>query len=232
MGAKKSKVSVPEPDYKAMASNLAKWTHEDKMWRENSLKEASNIHNRELGREKARYAASGGSKDKIGEIEARHKKKLAETTSQIESQYAEKSQTIESGPTKTELKKYFKNQKSREIMNQYRHLQKNKADRNLASAYAKETGSSEYQIQDTLSAADFSNPNAQSGRNLGKSIRINQDSPLFSDEAFDQWVTEFSGYTPEAQKVGKREEIKTRKGEKPRAPLLGVQELEENPWIG
>lgn len=218
MGAKKSKVSVPEPDYKAMASNLAKWTHEDKMWRENSLKEASNIHNRELGREKARYAASGGSKDKIGEIEARHKKKLAETTSQIESQYAEKSQTIESGPTKTELKKYFKNQKSREIMNQYRHLQKNNADRNLASA-------------------------VQTGRNLRKSIRIDQtphqkiisdfsNPKLFSDEAFDQWVTEFSGYTPEAQKVGKREEIKTRKGEKPRAPLLGVQELEENPWIG
>ncbi len=220
MGGKKSK--APKPDYKTMARNYATWQHEDTQWRESRIKEAANIHNREMSRDKARYAASGGSKDKIAEIEAEHKRKFEETTAGIEKQYTEKQQTLRSGFTRGELLKRFRDVRHGEITDKYRSME-NIAERDV---FLKNVGAT---ATDRGLWHDSDSPYRRNYRD--QQIVFGKDSKVFSDEEFEKWVAGYGEFKPSAGKVEEKPEgIKTRRGEKPRTPLQTSQ-LEENPWV-
>lgn len=233
MGSKKSK--APAPDYKAMANRLATWQHEDATWHKDRLKEAANIHNREMGRAKARYAASGGSKDKIGEIEAEHKRKWEATEADINKKYKEKQQTLRTGTTYKELFGRFTATIGHE-MGQEAERRQTAADKVAAprAGYTMDYDSPYYksppQKDTSVRDAYLKEQGAQMYAN-GRT-QFAPGSEAISEANFIKWAKTFGDFkTPEDTPQEDVEQIKTRKGEKPRAPLMADQ-LEQNPWIG
>lgn len=221
MAGNKSK--LPKPDYKAMANRLATWQHEDAQWEKDRLKEAANIHNREMGRAKARYGASGGSKDKIGEIEAEHKRKWEETEAGIKKKYSEKQQTLRTGATYQDLFKKFTAIRSHEIAGEAAGIK----DPTKKEEYLKGQGA---QLQEMMTTFNDEHQTTTQPKRYQAIFKPGAEG--ISEAAFMDWTKTFGNFkTPENTEAEDVEQIKTRKGEKPRAPLMANQ-LEENPWIG
>lgn len=221
MGSNKSK--APKPDYKAMANRLATWEYEDAQWETDRLKEAANIHNREMSRSKARYASSGGSKDKIGEIEAEHKRKWEATEADIKKKYSEKQQTLRTGATYQDLFKRFEAVRSHEVAGEAQNIK----DPTKREEYLKSQGA---ELRET--GTMFGDEHGTTTQPKRYQAVFKPGAAAASEAAFMDWTKTFGNFkTPENTEAEDVEQIKTRKGEKPRVPLMANQ-LEENPWIG